>query len=265
MPFIHQSKRPIYYRVWDNVNPKANIVFFHGIGEHSGLYHRFAHAQNSHGYRVWAIDHTGHGHTSGFLEEAYDVFGLAENAIQLLQVVKSRDNLPIVLMGHSLGGVMASLLVSEEKSLSIEGLILTGTPLDPIPELGDLNSIDMSLDSGYLDELSVDPLIPQEEINFSKLNKGLARAQDVISSKINTWSFPVLFLNGEVDPIAPPTWARTWARRVPSGRAIEIRNGHHDLINDLNHATVSQLVSFFVYEVTSREILKHLTVVESEK
>jgi len=256
VPFIDKLKRPIYYRVWDNERPKANIVFLHGIGEQSGLYHRFAHAQNSHGYRVWAIDHTGHGHTSGRLEEAYDVFGLAENAIQLLQIVQSQDNLPIVLMGHSLGGVTASLLVSEEKSLSIQGLVLTGTPLDPIPELGDLDSIDMSLDPGYLDELSVDPLIPREEIDFSKLNKGLARAQDVISSKIDTWPFPVLFLNGEADPIAPPTRARTWARRVPSGRAIEIRDGHHDLINDLSHETVSQLVSSFVYEVTSKEIIK---------
>ncbi|MFE5429673.1 alpha/beta hydrolase [Peribacillus simplex] len=257
MPFIYKSKRPIYYRVWDNERPKANIVFLHGIGEHSGLYHRFAYAQNSQGYRVWAIDHTGHGHTSGRLDEAYDVFGLAKNAIQLLEIVQSQDNLPIVLIGHSLGGVTASLLVSEEKSLSIQGLVLTGTPLDPIPELVDIDSIDMSLDPGYLDELSVDPLIPREEIDFSQLNKGLARAQDVISSKIDTWPFPVLFLNGEVDPIAPPTRARKWARRVLSGHAIEIRDGHHDLINDLCHARVSQLVSSFVYEVTSKEIIKH--------
>jgi alpha-beta hydrolase superfamily lysophospholipase len=259
MPFIHKSQKSIYYRIWNTDNAKANFVFLHGIGEHSGLYHRFAHALNSNGFRVWAIDHTGHGHTPGRLEEAYDVFDLAENAIQLLDVVRDKgDSLPLVLAGHSLGGVTASLIMCLESAPAIHGLVLTGTPLDQIPKLGDVSSIDMSLDPEYLDELSTDPLIPREEIDFSELNKGLARAQEVIALKISTWKFPVLFLNGEADPIAPPASAREWSSRTPSGRAIEIRNGHHDLINDSMHAVVSRIVSSFVYEVTSEDIIKHL-------
>ncbi len=255
MPFIPTSETSIFYRVWDVKSPTANVVLFHGLGEHSGLYHRFAYDMNAQGFQVWAIDHTAHGHTPGNLEEVYDVFGLADHAIELIRFVQEQEeDLPLVVIGHSLGGVTASTVLSKENAPAIHGLVLTGTPLEPVTGLADLDSVVMSRDKMYLDELSVDPLVPREEVDLIKLNKGLSATQEIISSKISTWKFPVLFVNGETDPIASPANAKKWAERLLFGQVIEIRGGCHDIINDSCHATVSQLISSFVYEVTSKEV-----------
>lgn len=258
MPYIHLSEKAIYYRVWEPEQAVANVVFFHGLGEHSGLYHRFAHFLNSQGYRVFAIDHIAHGHTAGTLVEASEVSNLAAHARALIKNVhENHAATPLVVIGHSLGGITASYLASSEGLPPVQGMVLTGTPFNEIPELGDLDAITMSLDPEYLDALSVDPLLPRDVV-FEQFEQGMARARAVITPKIDRWPFPVLLINGEHDPIAPPTIARKWAGRMVSGRAVEIKDGHHDIINDASHQTIARLVSAFVFEVTSRDVVNLL-------
>ena len=65
MPFIDHSKGRAYYRHWAAEEPRAVVVFLHGFGEHTGVYHRYGFALNAAGIDLWAVDQFGHGLSPG--------------------------------------------------------------------------------------------------------------------------------------------------------------------------------------------------------
>lgn len=61
----------IFYRQFEplNIKPKAIMIGFHGILEHSGKYALLAHELTREGIACVFIDHQGHGKTEGKEEE----------------------------------------------------------------------------------------------------------------------------------------------------------------------------------------------------
>ena len=256
MPYL-SNEPAVFYRVWNTECPKANVVFLHGAGEHSGLYHRFAAGLNAEGYRVWAIDHIAHGHTPGSVEAVYEVSALADNARRLIRLAQEEtDALKTVLIGNSLGGVTAGLLMSMEDAPAIAGLVLTSTPLAPLQNIDELDKAIMSLEPTYLDELASDPLLPRmEPLDYNRLDAAMCKAVEQMQSKAPCWPFPVLLINGENDVLALPETARAWAKNIPRGRALTIKGGHHDILNDTSYAVVTRLIASFVLEATNPYLL----------
>ncbi|MGB0494742.1 MAG: lysophospholipase [Kangiellaceae bacterium] len=113
----------IYLRKWEVNNPKANIFVAHGLGEHSGRYEHLALHFNQLGFNVYAHDHQGHGKSSGtrghvnsFLEYSNDLKKVIEG--------NSKDDFPNYLLGHSLGGVIASGFLLRHPTL-IEKVVIS--------------------------------------------------------------------------------------------------------------------------------------------
>lgn len=256
MPILPHTEN-IFYRMWDTAAPKADVVFLHGAGEYSGLYHRFAAHLNMDGYRVWAIDHIAHGNTPGSVEDVYDILNLAENAKKLLQFVQERKNpLKTVLIGNSLGGVTSGVIMSLPDAPSVAGLVLTSTPLAPLQNIDKLDQAVMSLEPTYLAELDSDPVLKQmEPLDYYRLDKTMCAGAERIDQSIGTWKFPVLFINGEKDTLALPENAGHWAAKASRGRAVIIKNGHHDIINDTAYLHVARLICDFVFESTCDDFL----------
>ncbi len=65
MPFIDHPKGRAYYRHWAAAEPRAAVIFLHGFGEHTGVYHRYGFALNAAGIDLWAVDQFGHGLSPG--------------------------------------------------------------------------------------------------------------------------------------------------------------------------------------------------------
>ena len=65
MPFIDHPKGRAYYRHWAAAEPRAAVIFLHGFGEHTGVYHRYGFALNAVGIDLWAVDQFGHGLSPG--------------------------------------------------------------------------------------------------------------------------------------------------------------------------------------------------------
>ena len=106
--------------------PKAIVCLVHGGSEHSGRYAHVANVLTRCGYLVGAIDLRGHGRSPGrrvfihrFDEYLTDVRSL------LSQAAKEAPGTPVFLLGHSLGGLIATLFVISERP-SIAGLVLSG-------------------------------------------------------------------------------------------------------------------------------------------
>lgn len=119
-------------QAWLPAKPHAFIAVVHGLSEHSGRYERFAMAATKRGLGVLAMDLRGHGRSPGdeafvghFSEFLLDVDALMVKARALA------GPLPIVLMGHSMGGAISMRWVAERQpsAETLTGLVLSSAAL----------------------------------------------------------------------------------------------------------------------------------------
>ena len=117
----------IFIRSWvPKIKPKINILIVHGLGEHSGRYKNFAEKFENKKVGIYSFDLIGHGKSSGLkghignFEEFIDA---TEDA--LIYVRKQNLNIPIVLFGHSLGGLISLFFLIERESREIHSSIIS--------------------------------------------------------------------------------------------------------------------------------------------
>lgn len=116
---------------WLTESPQAVIHIAHGMGEHAQRYDAVAQALNAAGYAVYADDHRGHGVTG---QAHYGYFGgdgwnrVLADAYELNRhIAANHSQLPIILMGHSMGSMMSQLYITRYGD-SIDALALSGSP-----------------------------------------------------------------------------------------------------------------------------------------
>lgn len=169
----------IFFQKWVVQKAKAVIILVHGIGEHSGRYGNLLKSLAGKNISVFALDHRGHGRSEGkrghidsFMDYIYDLKLFTEF------VKEENRGLPVVLYGHSMGGVIAArYAMTYPDDLSMLVLSSAGfTPAVKIPEwkksLGNfmstripgftvstgLNANHISRDSDYVKSYLSDPL-----------------------------------------------------------------------------------------------------------
>lgn len=128
VPFFPGVSGQVHYRHWPCADPVAGLVFAHGMGQHSGHYHRFARLLGGEQIETWALDHVGHGLTEGALGDPGPIADLGANALTLADLAaRQRPGLPLALMGHSLGaGASVAALAAEPGRFA--AIVLCGLP-----------------------------------------------------------------------------------------------------------------------------------------
>jgi alpha-beta hydrolase superfamily lysophospholipase len=260
VPHFDGSAGRVYYRAWRAAPPRAAaIVFLHGFGEHSGLYHRLGDALTAQGIDLWALDEIGHGLTEGDRAVIRSIDDLVGNAQLLTGLAEAAGpGSPLLLAGHSLGVAAAAVTVSRHPA-GYQGLILSGAALSPlewVSELavggtGDLSLLpaDLSADPFYLDEVANDPLAFTSASGAESLLRILPSAWDELGRDFARSRLPTLFLHGSSDPIVPVPVARDWAARLPGGRLAEFEGARHDVLNETVHREVAAAITGFVWSV----------------
>lgn len=137
---FHES--PSGARLAYHHQPSANgargiVLICHGLAEHSRRYEAFAIALSERGYHVYAHDHRGHGETTapdaalgsfarkdGTSKVIADVMAMRELAVQ------SHPSLPVILFGHSMGGLIA-LNVATEHPQAFHALSIWNSNFNP--------------------------------------------------------------------------------------------------------------------------------------
>ena len=90
MPTFGGVTGRVYYKAWRVPVPRAAaVVFLHGFGEHSGLYHRLGYALNDAGIELWALDEIGHGLTEGDRAIIRSIDHLVQNGRQLAALAEA--------------------------------------------------------------------------------------------------------------------------------------------------------------------------------
>ena len=93
---------------------RAVIQINHGLAEHAARYARFADFLSGHGFHVYAHDHRGHGFTTA-PDAPLGRFGGRQGGEKVIADVlavhdligKEHPHLPVIVFGHSMGGLVA--------------------------------------------------------------------------------------------------------------------------------------------------------------
>ncbi|MDT9756545.1 alpha/beta hydrolase [Heyndrickxia coagulans] len=105
-------------------NPKAVIVMVHGAMEHHRRYSWLIEMWRSSGYHVVMGDLPGHGMTSRAKRGHIDSFDEYTTEIKEWVTAAYQFDLPIFLLGHSMGG-LAVIRLLEKEHLKIAGVMLS--------------------------------------------------------------------------------------------------------------------------------------------
>lgn len=104
---MHKSRildSGIYFQKWVTAKSNYNILFVHGACEHSSRYDSVAKYFNENNINFYSCDLKGFGKSSGTYcyVETFDDY--IDNIINVKKQIN--NNLPIILMGHSMGGLI---------------------------------------------------------------------------------------------------------------------------------------------------------------
>ncbi|TAM70838.1 MAG: alpha/beta fold hydrolase [Microbacteriaceae bacterium] len=161
----------VTYYVWAVDHPRGVVQLAHGLGEYAQRYASLVEALNAAGYSVYADDHRGHGQTGldqwggdhrrlGSLG-AGGLRATVGDLHQLTGVIRDENaGVPIVLLGHSWGSLMAQKLINEHLA-DFAAVVLTGTAyrMPGSMAAGDLNKNHKHLGTTGYEWLSRDPAV----------------------------------------------------------------------------------------------------------
>lgn len=255
----------IHFSVWKSGTPKAVIQLAHGLGEHSGRYEGLAQQLVTAGYTVYADDHRGHGRT-GMQQWGGDATKMGKlgpggmratvAAVEkLTEIIRSENaGLPLVLLGHSWGSVIAQKIINTH-SENYDALILTGTAYRTLGHMngGNLNAKHKHLGATGYEWLSRDPKVAQafvaDPMGFAAEALKLFGLVDSLRllgrpSKNIANDLPVLVQVGSDDPFGGTRSAELLAESYLKRAALSdvqliiYTDARHEVFNEINKAEV---------------------------
>jgi alpha-beta hydrolase superfamily lysophospholipase len=117
---------------------RGTVLIVHGLGEHIGRYADVAAHLNAWGWQVAGFDHRGHGRSEGPRGGLPSDDALLLDLAQAIDATRTSLPGPLVLLGHSMGGLVAARFVAEGLQArpaawyrEVDALVLSSPALDP--------------------------------------------------------------------------------------------------------------------------------------
>jgi len=243
-------------------NVRGTVQVVHGLGEHIGRYGAVAAQLNAAGWHVVGHDHRGHGRSEGPRGAIPDSHALLADLAAVMDHLRTPG--VHVLLGHSLGGLIASRFVAEALaprpapwSRAVDGLVLSSPALDTsmsgaqkllLAVLGTLapglalgNGLDpawVSRDLDVVRDYVADPL------NHDRITPRLARfivdGGELVRSRAPQWTVPTLLMWAGADRCVAPAGSAAFAAAAPQQvlTAHEFPGLFHEIFNEPERAAV---------------------------
>lgn len=247
----HPDGTGINLHSWPLANARAVVIFQHGFNAHGGHMQWPAEQFNATGYACYAVDLRGRGKSDG---ERYFVrdFGdyLADLQLAFDRARADHPGLPIFLIGHSAGGVIATSYALKHQA-QLAGLICHSfafrVPAPRValnllqwiggflPRLGvlKLKNADFSRDPAHVAMMDADPLIANETQPARTVGE-MWKADKRLEVSFGAFSMPILIIHGTEDHATLPVGSQYFFDRAGSAdKTLTLYDGHyHDLLAD---------------------------------
>lgn len=255
--------------------PRGLVQISHGVAEHALRYDRLARALSAAGYEVRSHDHRGHGASisdevalGGFGPGGWS--GLVADLVALgEQLHAERADLPLFLVGHSMGSFALQEVILDHSDL-YAGVVLSGsTALDVLAGhlaetgevSGDLSAFNagfehrtgyewLSRDEAEVDQYVADPLsgFPLEAETVPALFSAASRLADPDALAGIHPALPILVVSGDADPLAGggqlvETLGRRYRAAGLSDVTVRLYPGaRHEIFNEINRDEITGYV-----------------------
>ncbi len=239
---LESPRASLFYRIWKGAGASRGVVLLvHGLGEHSGRYRHVGGFLADHSLTVVAYDQRGHGLSSGEtgLVERFSDF-LDDLEWVVARVREWFPSLPLVLLGHSMGGLIVTAYVLEKPERP-DFLVLSGPAIVPILDPSDrtIDPTRLSRDPAVWKAYLEDPLVLRERVRdelFERLADGLA----LLPGRAGEIDVPCLLIHGGDDALCSAEGARAYVEAMAgSDRTVLIYpGGRHEMFNEINREEV---------------------------
>jgi len=252
--FASSDGEQIYWQSWTpDAAPRAVLLLVHGLAEHSGRYEGFAEYFTAAGFAVHALDHTGHGRSAGRRGHIKKFDQFTSGLDRYLALVKdAQPGVPLVLVGHSMGGLIAAAHLLERQS-EFAAAVLSGpairAPEQPsrfalfimriisrlMPRLGvlQLDASGVSRDPQVVSAYENDPLVFRGKVT-ARFAAELFSAMDKVLAKASTIQLPLLIMHGSADSLTDVAGSQMLHDKVSSAdKKIIVYDGlYHEIFNE---------------------------------
>jgi alpha-beta hydrolase superfamily lysophospholipase len=233
-------------------------VLVHGYGEHIGRYDHVAAALIADGAVVYGLDHLGHGKSDGervLVSNFDDVVADVDRLVEQAQDVW--PDLPLVMIGHSMGGMIAARY-AQVHGEKLTALVLSAAVIgafELIPQLLALDEMPddplppevLSRDPAVCEAYAADPLVWHGPFKRPTV-EAMAAMIGAIDADDSVGPLPLMWVHGEADQLVPIDGTRVGIEKLrgESFRQRTYPGARHEVFNETNSNEVLADVTGFV-------------------
>ncbi len=243
------------------------VLLVHGLGEHAGRYDQVANKLRQWGFDVCAYDQRGHGESTGLPGTLPNSSALLDDLAEVVDNTRQQyPKLPLILLGHSLGGLVVSRFVSLSMR-RVDAVVLSSPALDAglnifqklllgvLPGMAPNLRVGNGLDPNYI---SRDPQVVRAYLADRRVHKKIsprlgqfiASAGPATVAAADRWSTPTLLMYAGADKLVNPAGSRRFAALAAESRAVKpgtvtakcFDGYYHELFNEPQPAPVFGLL-----------------------
>jgi alpha-beta hydrolase superfamily lysophospholipase len=234
------------------------VILVHGLGEHAGRYDHVAKRLNDWGFAVRGYDQCGHGESGGARGSMPTDTRLLDDLADIVDStrVRMQKDTPLILLGHSMGGLVVGRFVSL-KIRPVDALIMSSPALDPglsafqkflvavlpkiVPDLrvgNGLNATLISHDPAVVEAYVSDRLV-HDRIS-ARLARFIATAGPQTVALASQWKVPTLLMYAGEDKLVNPQGSRNFAAAAPKDVVTTVcfDKLYHEIFNELDASEV---------------------------
>jgi len=244
----------LYQQTWlPDTAVRAVVLLVHGLGEHSSRYTHVARHLTDCGFAVYALDHYGHGKSDGHagFVERFSVY--LDGVAALLQKIRDeRAELPVFLLGHSMGGLIGTAFLIDHQD-AFRAAVLSGPAIEsdqapppivmaivrllsallPTVPLIQLDASGVSRDKNVVTNYINDPLVHHGKLSARLLAEMSAAMQNTLA-RAGDIELPIIVMHGEDDRLTSPAGSDALIEAIGSAdKTLKTYPGlYHEIFNE---------------------------------
>jgi acylglycerol lipase len=249
----------LFFRGWrPDQTPRGVVAIVPGFNSHSGYYGWVGEQFAAQGLSTYAIDLRGRGESQGERFYVQEFGDYVNDVDQFVTTVRSLEpGLPIFMLGHSAGGVVATLYTADHQA-QLAGLICESFAFKiPAPDFAlavfkglahlaphahvlTLKNKDFSRDPAIVQAMDSDTLIDHESQPLETI-AAMVRADEILEPTFANITLPLFILHGTEDKATRPDGSQQFFDSAASlDKTLKFyEGGYHDLLNDTDRQQVA--------------------------